>query len=257
MRAPDLGWVELRAGDAAFLPLGLEHVLACEPGAATRPLPDLRLEAFGERTYRLVEGGGGAVTRLFCCSVEFPGAVAHPLLASLPPTLLVRDPAGDEALPQLLELMAREVQAERIGTATILTRLADTVIAQLVRAWIEGRREEAGSRLAAIRDPRLGPALAAMHREPDRPWTVGGLARLAGSSRSVFAERFTRRLGVAPLTYLARWRMHQAGRWLAEGRLSVAQVGAHLGYQSEPGFSRAYKRIVGLPPRASGRSARS
>jgi transcriptional regulator GlxA family with amidase domain len=116
-----------------------------------------------------------------------------------------------------------------------------------VRAWVEAHGDTTGW-LAAIRDPQIGGALAAFHRSPERAWSVDVLAAAAGLSRSQFSERFTAALGVAPARYVATWRMHLATRWLTRERLSIGEVAARLGYDSEPAFSRAFKRIVGRPP---------
>ena len=90
--------------------------------------------------------------------------------------------------------------------------------------------------------------MAAIHRRPGDPWTVESLAGIARFSRSRFSERFLTVVGVSPARYIARWRMHVAGRLLREERVSVADVAHRLGYDSEASFSRAFKRHVGVPP---------
>jgi len=163
----------------------------------------------------------------------------------------------DPALAVLLETMATEVREQRIGAATVMARLADIVVARVVRAWVEAQAEAATGWLAAIRDPQIGAALAAFHRSPERAWDVTALAVEAHLSRSQFSERFTASLGVAPAHYVASWRMHLATRWLASERLSVGEVASRLGYDSEPSFSRAFKRIVGRSPGGLRRSGAS
>jgi AraC-like DNA-binding protein len=116
-----------------------------------------------------------------------------------------------------------------------------------VRAWAEARTGDATGWLAAIRDPRIGKALAAIHRRPAEAWSVEALASIASLSRSTFTERFTTVVGVPPARYVARWRMHLAGAWLRGDRLTVSEVAGRLGYESEA-FSRAFKRFVGVPP---------
>ena len=98
-----------------------------------------------------------------------------------------------------------------------------------------------------------------MHRQPERDWTVAGLAASVHMSRSVFSDRFTALVGAPPLLYLTRWRMHLAARWLREDRTSLGEVASRLGYESEPSFSRAFKRHIGVPPGAvrRGRDARA
>ncbi len=258
LHASSLGWTPLLAGDVALLPRGAGHSLADVARGPTKPLDEFPLEAIGDTTYRLRGGGGGSRALLFCCTVGFEEPAIHPLLELMPPALVVRGAATDDpTLPALLNTMADEVVAQRVGAATVLTRLADVVITRVIRAWVEARSGDATGWLAAIRDPKVGRALAAIHRRPGHPWSVEGLADVAHVSRSMFAERFTSVVGVPPAQYLARWRMHLASAWLRNGRLTVAAVAARLGYESEASFSRAFKRLSGAPPSALRRVGRT
>ncbi|WP_437826459.1 AraC family transcriptional regulator [Sorangium sp. So ce1153] len=152
--------------------------------------------------------------------------------------------------------MADEVLRRRIGAATVMTRLADVVITRVVRAWVESRTEDTEGWLAAIRDPQIGRALAAIHRRPGEPWSVESLADVARMSRSIFSERFAAVVGVPPARCLARWRMHVASGWLRDDRVTVAEAAVRLGYDSEAAFSRAFKRFSGVPPSALRRQGR-
>jgi AraC-like DNA-binding protein len=251
LRATSDEWLHLEAGDVALLPRGTGHTLSDEPHGKTRSIDDLPMEEIGERTYLVREGGPGAQTILVCCSVRFSQPALHPLLELMPPALLVRGAeASDASLGPMLRAIGDEVRSQRVGAATIMTRLADVVIARVVRAWVETQQSETTGWLAAIRDPKIGRALAAIHQRPGHSWSVESLADLARSSRSTFSERFTAVVGVSPARYLARWRMHLAGMWLRNDRLTVAQAAAKLGYDSEASFSRAFKRYVGVPPSA-------
>ena len=102
--------------------------------------------------------------------------------------------------------------------------------------------------LAGVRDPEVGRALALLHRDPARPWTIALLAAEVGVSRSVLAERFQHYLSDTPIGYLTRWRLHLAARLLTSTSKSVAEVAGDIGYESEPSFNRAFKREFGLPP---------
>jgi transcriptional regulator GlxA family with amidase domain len=167
----------------------------------------------------------------------------------MPELLHVRGGASqDPSLPSLLDAMATELTAQRVGAATVMARLADIVITRLVRAWAESRSDETTGWLAAIRDPQIGRALAAFHRRPHEAWSVVSFAAAAHQSRSQFSERFTAVLGMPPARYVARWRVHLAGKWLRHERLTIAEVAARLGYESEPSFSRAFKRFMGASP---------
>ncbi|WP_437995390.1 AraC family transcriptional regulator [Sorangium sp. So ce185] len=257
LRAPKRGWILLHAGDVALLPRGTGHALADRARGRVTPLDEMPLEEIGDRAYAMRAGGAGARTILVCCSVTFAQPAVHPLLQLMPPMLLVRGGgAEDGVLPVLLDAMADEVLRRRVGAATVMTRLADVVITRVVRAWVESRKEDADGWLAAIRDPQIGRALAAIHQRPGDPWSVESLADVAKMSRSIFSERFAALVGAPPARYLARFRMHVASGWLRDDRVTVAEAAVRLGYDSEAAFSRAFKRFAGVPPSSLRRQGR-
>jgi AraC-like DNA-binding protein len=224
-------------------------VVCSTRGGSTIPFEELSAEVLGETGQPVHNPDNGVVTRLFCCRVNFKGPCIENLLDLMPPMLLLRGAAkSDPMLPALLETMASEIRHERMGSATVLSRLADVVITRVVRAWAEEHREDAVGWLAAIHDPKIGRALAAIHRQPGQDWSIETLAGVACASRSVFAERFTQLVGVTPARYLARLRMRIAGDLLQADGLGVRQVAERLGYDSEASFSRAFKRHVGMSP---------
>jgi AraC-like DNA-binding protein len=149
----------------------------------------------------------------------------------------------------LLDLMRAEVESQRVGSATIMARLADIVMTQIVRSWLENRSDDLSGWLAAVKHPQIGLALARIHRQPGDPWTVDTLAAAVGLSRSLFADRFTALLGVSPARYLLQWRMRLAAAWLKNESMTVGEVAARLGYASDAAFSRAFKRFMGAAPR--------
>jgi len=249
LRPPSDELVRLEPGDIVLLPHGAGHVISDAPESPARPPRELPREPVGEATFRLRGGGTGARVLLVCCGVSFEASAAHPLVQLMPEVLHVRS-AGrrDAVLATLLDTMAAEVREQRLGAATVMARLADIIVTRVVRAWAEAQVDPPAGWLAAIRDPQIGRALVAFHASPERDWSVEALAAMAHLSRSQFSERFTAVLGAAPARYVASWRMHLAARWLASERVSIGEVAARLGYDSEPAFSRAFKRIVGKPP---------
>jgi AraC-like DNA-binding protein len=240
----------LDAGDVVLLPHGTGHVIADDPHRDPRPLAEIGPRLVGNSTYHLAAGGGGERTLLVCCTIGFEGPTAHPLLEQLPYVLLVRKSDRQErSLPTLLDLMRAEVESQRVGSATIMARLADIVMTQIVRSWLENRSDDLSGWLAAVKHPQVGLALARIHRRPGDPWTVDTLAAAAGLSRSLFADRFTALLGVSPARYLLQWRMRLAAVWLKNESMTVGEVAARLGYASDAAFSRAFKRFMGAAPR--------
>jgi AraC-like DNA-binding protein len=207
------------------------------------------VQQISEKNYELKLGEAATSNVLVCCGLTVDEPALHPLLALMPQLLLIRRAAPvDPTLVPLLDAMAEEIVKQRIGAATILARLADIVLAKVVRSWLESGREDVTGWLAAIRDPQLGRAIAAIHRRPGHPWTVNSLAGIARISRSLFSERFTSVVGLPPARYLARWRMQLASLWLRNDKITISEAASRLGYESEAAFSRAFKRIVGVPP---------
>lgn len=239
----------LRAGDLALVPHGRGHTLRSGAGAPIAGRADtLPQEYLGEHYSVLRVGEGGAPSRLVCgvLEPERPGP-AH-LLGLLPPVLVVEshDTGRGGWLTVLLGMIADEVREDRPGAEAVVTRLADVIVVQAIRGWLE-TGGTGPSWLRALRDPQVGRAVALVHREPGTPWTLDRLAREARMSRSAFAARFTELAGEPPLRYVTRWRMHLATVALSRGA-RVNELAGQLGYDSEAAFSRAYKRLAGVSP---------
>jgi AraC-like DNA-binding protein len=240
--------VPLHAGDVVLLPRGTGHRLVSAPGGSARSLESLAPQQIGGTTFRLQTGGKGPKARLVCCGIIFEEPRIHPLLELMPPVLHVREARRDAMLRSLLRAMADELTRQRVGSATVITRLADIVVTHVVRSWIESHGRETRGWLAALQDPQIGRSLAAIHKAPSRDWSVTSLARIASLSRSVFSQRFASSVGMPPARYVARWRMHLATTFLRANQLTVGQVAERLGYSSESSFSRTFKRLMGTSP---------
>ncbi|MCV2490598.1 AraC family transcriptional regulator [Geodermatophilus sp. YIM 151500] len=242
---------ELQVGDLALVPHGRGHLLRSDPGARILGRADLLpQDHLGEHYSVLRLDGGGARTAMVCGVLEIdrPGA-AH-VLDLLPPVVVVggRDAARAGWLPVVLGLLTDEVRHGRPGSEAVVTRLADVLVIQAIRAWLDGASAGPGW-LRALRDPQIGPVVARVHRDPGDGWTLERLAREARMSRSTFAARFAELAGEPAVRYVTRWRMHRAGVALARGA-RVGELARQFGYESEAAFARAYKRVVGTTPGA-------
>lgn len=240
---------ELRAGDLALVPHGRGHTLRSGAGARIAGRADvLPQEYLGEHYSVLRIGDGGAPSRLICgvLEPERPGA-AH-LLDLLPPVLVIESQETGRGgwLTVLLGMITDEVREDRPGAEAVVTRLADVIVVQAIRGWLETGGTGPGW-LRALRDPQVGLAVAAVHRQPGTPWTLERLAREARMSRSSFAARFAELAGEPPMQYVTRWRMHLATVGLGRGA-RVSELAGQLGYASTEAFSRAYTRLRGVSP---------
>ncbi|MHC1551596.1 AraC family transcriptional regulator [Phyllobacterium sp. K27] len=243
------GWQELHDGDLVLLPQGIAHRLASAPDVMGDSLQDCQVTRLGSNVCEVVQEGTGATSTLFCGSMTLGACALNPLITLMPPIIKGCDVAGnDPIVGPLLAAMTAEATQPQMGSATILSRMADLLTARLIRCWVNCTGASTTGWLAAIRDPHIGRVLAAMHRDPGHNWTLESLAGLAGQSRSIFAARFSAVLGEGAAHYLARLRMQLARDLLGQNGMSVAEVANRLGYESEASFARAFKRITNVSP---------
>lgn len=244
--------VRLRAGDVIAFPRGDAHVLSSAPGMPASPDPAV-FDAIAHtgRPLDIALGGPGPPGAALVCG--FLGCDVrpyNPLLATLPRVLTASDPAPGGTLRGLMDLAVAEASATRPGSASVLARVSELLFVEVVRRHLERLPERETGWLAGLRDPFVGRALGAIHAAPARAWSLDALARAAGLSRSALAARFAQLVGEPPMSYLARWRMQLAARRLEDGAAGVAEVASLVGYASEAAFSRAFKKLVGVPPAA-------
>lgn len=249
----------LRPGGLALVPHGQGHRLESEATAPGIGLFEVPREEVSDRYELLrIDGGGDPVT-LICGVVRFDHPAGRYLMGILP-RLIVLDsdtPLQQEWLQSTVRLMAHEARTLLPGGETVITRLADVLVIQAIRSWLEGDPEARAGWLGAMRDPQIGRAINHIHRSPGQEWTVARLAHEVAMSRSAFSARFTNLVGEPPMQYVARWRMLVARSMLAEGTAALAEIADKLGYRSEAAFSRAFKRETGMSPGAARAVARA
>lgn len=250
LETPDGEERSLARGDLALVPHGEGHVLRSEAGVVAPGVLTLDREQVSDRFEVLHHGGGGAPTRLICGAVRLAHPAARHLVRALPSSVHLDSAApGAEAIHSTLQLLAAEARSPRAGGEAVITRLADVVVIQAIRAWLETDPAARNGWLGALRDPHVGRAIALVHAEPARDWTVAALAEAASMSRSSFAARFTSLVGESVMQYVTSWRMHLAFDLLRDGE-TVGGVAGQLGYHSEAAFARAFKRVIGTSPGA-------
>ena len=251
----DASW--LHPGDLALVPHGEGHVLRSEPGAPAPGILDLERELVSDRYEILRHGDGGAPTSLICGAVRFDQPAAQNLVNLLPSTIHIQASSSPrlDRMQSTLTLMAAEAAELRPGGEAVITRLADILVIQAIRAWMESDPAAQTGWLGALQDPQIGQAISLIHRDPARDWTVASLAAELAMSRSAFAARFSELVGEPVMRYVARWRMQVAMEALKAEGATVGQLADRLGYRSEAAFSRAFKRVIGTSPGAVRRSA--
>jgi len=248
----------LAAGSAALLTRGATHRMLSAEGVEATPLFDIPADQISDRYERMTFGGDGPRTRVAYAALRTDDVLTRRLVAELPDVIVVDgwDDADAGAFASVLRLLANEASTTRPGGETIMTRLADVLVVQVIRWWLANGRVPEEGWLAALGDRHIGRALASMHADAARPWTIAELAGDANLSRSAFAERFTALVGTPPMSYLTTWRLEQARSELVRTDQPIASVSARVGYSSEAAFSRAFKRHHGVTPGEARRAPR-
>jgi AraC-like DNA-binding protein len=247
--------VALEAGEVVVFTNADPHIMSSHAG--------MRAEPFGVDVFDIANAGrlpfhvnlsaeGTASAKLVCGYLACDARPFNPLLDALPAMLKAGDSRTNQTnwIGQFIQFAVAEVSDKRAGSESVLTKLSELMFIDVVRRYIETLPEQKTGWLAGLRDPAVSKALALMHARPSFSWTIEGLARQCGTSRSVFAERFAELIGAPPMSYLAQWRMQVASEMLNRRNLNMAAIASEVGYESEAAFSRSFKRMMGVTPSA-------
>jgi AraC-like DNA-binding protein len=245
--------VPVEAGEVVVFTNADPHVMSSSAGMRAEPpsADMIDIADAGLLPFHLnLINGGAASAKLVCGYLACDAKPFNPLLEALPPMLKAGDPRRNDAgwLGQFIHFAVAEVAEKRAGSESVLTKLSELMFIDVVRRYIEMLPPQDTGWLAGLRDPAVGKALALIHARPSFSWTIEGLARQCGTSRTVMAERFVQLVGVPPMHYLAKWRMQVASEMLNRGNANMAAIAAEIGYESEAAFSRAFKKMLGVPP---------
>jgi AraC-like DNA-binding protein len=249
-RLPGGKRVELSAGDIVVLPHGDIHLLG-------NGFPEKPVDSISTFSRNLTEGlkiarfgGGGEITRFVCGFLSCEPRLSQVFLAGLPPIFKVHvvGRAADQWLEHSIRFSVGQENGANAGGDIVTAKLAELLFVETLRRYINSLPADEIGWLAGVRDEAIGQALALLHKEPAHPWTISNLARQVGLSRTRLAERFRHFLGESPMAYLAQWRLKLGAEILQSTDDSVAEVAAAVGYGSEAGFNRAFKREFAAPP---------
>lgn len=271
MLAKGSGWaavsglppIRLSAGDIVMFPQGDRHVISSAPGlepvpasaewvCARRDDPKPVPIAFhhGVREPGVLLPVADADAILVCGFLGCDLRPFNPLVAALPRMLHLPASQASDWVTRVIDQAVDESTNKRPGGEAVLERLSEMMFVDASRRYLDSLPEDATGWLAGLRDRYVGSALALMHERPEHAWSVDDLAREVGLSRSALHERFVQFVGQPPMQYLASWRIQLAARLLRESNRNVASIALDVGYDSEAAFSRAFKRLLDMPPAA-------
>lgn len=239
--------IPLTGGDCFLLTPGSAYTLGDDPRTRARSFCEI-----GKPNGNVIQyGGGGAPTTIISGFLSFESITLKPLSQFLPSLILIKaEQARTLALHSTVQLLTSEMTEDAPGSEVVTTSLAEVLFVQAIRAHIATASDRCKQAwLRAIFDPQIGKALKAVHEDVKAPWTVESLAAAAGMSRSAFAQKFKELLEQTPLDYVTEWRMQKALPLLQRGDKKLVEVAQSVGYESDAAFSKAFKRVLGVPPR--------
>lgn len=252
--------VLLEQGDLLIIPKGASHVLYCDPsteGAALLVEQVVAESGFdGSGALVIGEIGSNHETQLVCGHFSFAPDLAHPLIDALPDHLHIRNygEASGSWMESTLRLIGTEAGKNQLGGDLIAFKMSEIIFAQALRVYLNTADSEQPV-LSGFRDAKIARVLQAMHKAPATNWTVQSLAHLAGLSRTAFAARFLRLMGMTPMAYVTYWRMQIAADQLRSTNAPIIQIAEAVGYGSEAAFGRIFKKHLKHAPATFRRSA--
>ena len=246
----------LQQGDCLLLPHGKPFVIASD---LDLPAVDARKIVSAMARYQgVLPVTPGQDFLLLGTHFDLNGGAGF-LLNALPPLVLL---TGDQQCASMrwgVQRLLSEMREPQVGGTLVAQQVAYTLLIDALRLHQEQSSHGPGW-FAALADPQIRTALACMHERPAYAWTLQELARVAGLSRTAFAQSFKRVVGETPIAYLTRWRMTVATHKLREKGQTLGTVALGIGYESQSAFCAAFKRFSGTSPKkflASERSASS
>jgi AraC-like DNA-binding protein len=242
-------WAE--AGDVIVLPYGDTHAMG---GAEDAELVEFRTlmepPPWEEMPYVQL-GAGGDPTHVVCGYFRCDDPLFDPAMRALPPLFVVRpDDAAAAWVAASIEFATGQITrvgTDRFEAPTVLPQL---LLVEVLKLHLASAPATEVGFVRALHDPVVAPAMALIHREPARKWSVADLAAAVNVSASSLDDRFREAMGIPPIRYLTGWRMHLAQDLLTGTELGVAAIARRVGYESEEAFSRAFKRKYAVAPSA-------
>ena len=243
------GPLHLEEGDCFLLPHGQPFRIGSD---LDDPSDDWKRHfcTAGDTSLVALNGGGG--TTVLGGHFDLVGPQADMLYGILPPIVHLHRPEERDALRWMFDRLRQELRDRKPGGFLMAQQLASMILVQALRLHLDS--PSGAGWFSALSDPCAGAAIAAIHREPARRWTVATLALEVGMSRSSFAARFAQLVGDGPIEYVTRWRMILAGQRLTRGE-PLDEVAYSSGYASSSAFRTAFKRTTGRTPRQYSSSA--
>lgn len=240
----------LGTGDVVLFPRNDFHLVGSDVSLSPVPAAAVVLVGGSMAREMIRHGGGGAAAHMVCGYLGCDGVLIDPIVSTLPSSMILKvdDTPAADWIRSTFQYAAHEVASGQTGSTAVLSKLSELLFVEAVRQYVRGLPDGQTGWLAGLRDPAVSRALALLHADIVRDWSVDELGREVGLSRSGLAERFTRVIGRAPMHYLADWRLQVAAQKLRDSGDPLIRIAEQVGYESEAAFSRAFKKKFGAAP---------
>jgi AraC-like DNA-binding protein len=248
--------IKLNAGEVVVMPHGDVQMLSSKIGLPPhRFTTDEIVQMIRRNAVSRMKYGGndgdGVPTRLVCGFFACDKSLSNHLIQPLPRMFKFRvhDNSAAAFLPHAITQSGNTPDnITNPGSQAVLCKLSELLFVDAVRSYADGLTDQGASLLAGLKDRYVSHALALMHHQPGRDWTLDTLAHKLGTSRTTLADHFVQHMGKTPMQYLSEWRLRLAADALASGDHAIKMIAADAGFNSSTAFSRAFKRELGVSP---------
>ncbi|TQV72912.1 AraC family transcriptional regulator [Aliikangiella marina] len=241
--------IQMNQGDVLFISRACGHIVRGADNDKAIDLLSLPVDHVSEFYETLELNSEETQKTIILCGVV---KITHPsgamLINEMPDVIHVKrkEHMFNTVMDEIVQLMFREANGQYLGGETVITRLADVLMIQTIRHWVESASDFHGRWLNALKDGKIGKALASIHSSPEKNWTIESLGKEVGMSRTAFANKFRELIDQSPMNYLTTWRMNLAKLRISNGEKVDLDFIESLGYQSESAFRRAFKKVIGV-----------
>lgn len=242
------GPLELNKGDVALMSRGCHHIVST---GVVLPAEVLPMQDDGVPSGTLPATGATPQLALVSGAYQVWNTPVHPFFDDLPAWYVLRAQEMErfDQVELAISLLAGEVARPEPGSETVTKALLDIIFTQLIRKIMARHQDLPSSWSHALQNVQVKAALELMHADCAHEWTVDDLARRVGLSRAGFAQKFKHALGSPPLQYLTTVRVQKAMDLLSNTDDKLETVSQLVGYRDAFSFSKAFKKLVGIPPK--------
>ena len=150
-------------------------------------------------------------------------------------------------LYNLLHLVQDELEQRRELYLDSLYLMCAQLLVYIVRIQTEGTKD-VSRRVMESAGSQIAPALAYINENYAQPLHVCEAADACHLSESHFRRVFEENMGMPPTEYLHHVRLHAACAYIVQGKLTMEEIAARVGYGNTSTFYRNFKQAFGISP---------